>query len=64
MDQDEAMLLWQDVLDLVAAGRTGELVCPFCKKGQVQVKEIEGTKQTRLECPACRQFIVGRFRQE
>ncbi len=63
MDEDEAMLMWQDVLDLVAAGKTN-LVCPFCKKGQIQVKPVEGTKMTRLECAACRQFVQGRFADE
>jgi transposase-like protein len=64
LDEDEAMLLWQDVLDLVASGRTSDLPCPFCKKGQIQVKDNEVTRQSRLECPSCRQFIVGRFRQD
>jgi transposase-like protein len=64
MDEEEAMMMWQDVLDLVAAGRTSDLTCPFCKKGQVQVKKIEQTRQTRLECSACRQFIVGHLADE
>ncbi len=63
MDQEEAMLLWQDVLDLVQAGKT-DLPCPFCKKGQIQVKQVEGTRMTRLECPACRQYVQGRFADE
>ena len=61
MDEDEAMMLWQDTLDLVASGRTSDLQCPFCKKGVIQVKNDEQSRRTRLECPSCRQFIVGRM---
>jgi hypothetical protein len=54
---DEDMILWQDVLDAVSAGRTSDLACPFCKRGVVQVSDRG--RVTRLECPACRKFIEG-----
>lgn len=58
---EEDMIYWQDVLDSIAAGRTADLVCPFCKKGQVQV--IQRERVTRLECPACRRFIEGQMQE-
>jgi hypothetical protein len=59
---EEDSLLWQDVLDEVAAGRTQSLQCPFCKKGEIAVSQIE--RVTRLECKACRRFIEGRMATE
>ena len=56
MDEDD-IIYWQDVLDLVAAGRTSELSCPFCERGRVQVTRTG--RVTRLECPSCRKFIEG-----
>ncbi len=53
------MILWQDVLDLVMAGRTSNLVCPFCKAGQIKIVKRERT--TRLVCEGCRQFLEGSF---
>jgi hypothetical protein len=58
---EEDMIYWQDVLDLIAAGRTSNLVCPFCKKGQVQVTQRE--RVTRVECPACCRFIEGQMQE-
>lgn len=58
---DEDMIYWQDVLDSIAAGRTGNLLCPFCKKGQVQVTQRE--RVTRVECPTCRRFIEGQMQE-
>lgn len=58
MDEDELMM-WQDVLDEIAAGRAGELRCPFCQKSAVAVDR--GAERTRIECRACRRFIEGRF---
>ena len=58
MNEEDAMV-WQDVLDLVAAGRTSELACPFCRNGRITVT-TEG-RTTRLECGACRRYIEGRL---
>jgi hypothetical protein len=59
---EEDIILWQDLLDLVAAGRGSDLVCPFCKKGKVEVTRRE--RVTRLQCPSCRKFIEGQMGDE
>jgi transcription elongation factor Elf1 len=56
---EEAELLWQDVLDAVSAGRERNLRCPFCQKGEISVDRNE--QRMRLECRACRRFIEGRM---
>ena len=56
--EDEDLIVWQDVLDLIQAGRT-DMECPFCKKAQVQVTQRE--RVTRIMCPSCRKFIEGRM---
>ena len=38
-EEDETMIVWQDVLDEINAGRRSGLVCPSCKKGQLQIEE-------------------------
>ena len=58
MSEDD-FIYWQDVLDEVAAGRTAQLRCPFCQKDGLRLEE-KGVG-VRLECPACRHFIEGRF---
>jgi hypothetical protein len=57
---EEAAMVWQDALDLVAAGRANDLRCPFCNKGEVTVDRNE--QRLRLECRACRRFIEGQFK--
>jgi hypothetical protein len=59
-DHDEESMMWQDVLDQLAAGRTEGLACPFCH-AELTV-EHEQTR-TRLECRRCRHFIEGRMAQ-
>jgi hypothetical protein len=56
---EEDQMIWQDVLDEVAAGRTAGLSCPFCRKGSIAVEQLPD--RMRLECPACRRFIEGRM---
>jgi hypothetical protein len=56
---EEAAMVWQDVLDEVAAGRVQNLRCPFCQKGEVTVDRNE--QRLRLECRACRRYIEGRM---
>ncbi len=58
MDEDEEVI-WQDVLDSVAAGRVSNLQCPFCKKGAIKVDRQP--QRTRLECATCKRFIEGRM---
>jgi hypothetical protein len=57
-DPDEALLMWQDVLDDVAAGRVSNLRCPFCQ-GAVAVDQ--NPQRTRLECKSCRRYIEGKL---
>ncbi len=59
---EEDMILWQDVLDLVMAGRVSNLMCPFCKTGALKMTRIE--RKTRLECEHCRKFIEGAFQDQ
>jgi transcription elongation factor Elf1 len=56
---DEELILWQDVLDEVAARRAGDLTCPYCHKKPLEVTE-EGGK-TRIACRACGKYLEGRF---
>ena len=55
------MIYWQELLDLIVAGRTSDLKCPFCKKGQVNVTQVHLV--TRLECPTCRKYIEGHLQE-
>lgn len=54
---DEQMILWQDTLDEVNAGRRSGLLCPSCKKGQLQIEDQP--RGIRISCPACKKFIEG-----
>lgn len=56
---EEALMAWQDVLDMVAAGRPSESGCPFCNHRPLTVEETDNT--TRISCPKCKKFIQGRF---
>jgi ribosomal protein L37AE/L43A len=57
---EEDIIVWQDVLDLIQAGRT-DVSCPFCQKAQVEVTQ-KGL-MTRIMCPSCRKFIEGSMQQ-
>jgi hypothetical protein len=56
---EEEMIAWQDVLDMIAAGRPGDLPCPFCKHRPLLVEDVEFS--TRISCSKCKKFIQGRF---
>lgn len=56
---EEAVIVWQDVLDEIAAGRPHSLSCPYCSHTPLRV-ETEG-RRTRIECDACHKFIEGTF---
>jgi hypothetical protein len=56
---DEALILWQDVLDEIFAGREADLACPMCRARPLRVEREGGL--TRIACPACKQFLEGRF---
>jgi hypothetical protein len=56
---EEALVAWQDVLDLVVAGRGQDAACPFCRHRPLAIEEVE--HMTRIACPTCKKFIQGRF---
>jgi len=56
---EEALIVWQDVLDMVAAGRPNDLSCPYCKHRPLAIEEVEFA--TRISCGKCKKFIQGRF---
>jgi hypothetical protein len=56
---EEALIAWQDVLDMVAAGRPSEVGCPFCNHRPLTIEEVDFS--TRISCPKCKKFIQGRF---
>ena len=56
---EEALIAWQDVLDMVAAGRPNDIACPFCNHRPLTIEEVEHS--TRISCSKCKKFIEGRF---
>ena len=58
---EEALIAWQDVLDMVLNGRPNEVGCPYCNHRPLTIEEIEQT--TRISCSKCGKFIQGRFAQ-
>ena len=58
---EEAAMMWQDVLDEVAAGRARNLHCPYCQVGEVAITHDEQTKRTKVECRGCKRFIEVRM---
>jgi hypothetical protein len=59
MDEEE-LIVWQDVLDEVAAGRRAGLTCPHCAARPLTVEE-RPSGATRIVCPSCQRFLEGRF---
>jgi hypothetical protein len=58
---EEALIVWQDVLDMVLNGRPNEVGCPYCNHRPLTIEEIEFS--TRISCSKCGKFIQGRFAQ-
>lgn len=56
---EEALIVWQDVLDEIAAGRPQNLSCPYCNHTPLRV-ETAG-RRTRVHCDVCEKFIEGVF---
>ena len=52
MSQSEDL---RKVTELIAAGRTSNLECPFCKNAQL--KKGSGDYGPVFTCPSCRKFI-------
>jgi hypothetical protein len=60
---EEDFILWQDVLDNIAAGRPGGQVCPFCRTGKLDV--VTGERgRVSVSCPNCKKFIEGSIGSE
>jgi DNA-directed RNA polymerase subunit RPC12/RpoP len=57
--EEEALIAWQDVLDMVVNGRPNEVACPYCNHRPLTIEEIE--QSTRISCSKCGKFIQGRF---
>ncbi len=60
MDEEE-LIVWQDVLDEIAAGRRAGLACPHCGGRPLSVEDDPATGATRISCPRCQRFLEGRF---
>lgn len=45
----------KQVMEQIAAGRTSNLVCPFCKNDKL--KKGAGDYGPVFTCPSCRKFI-------
>jgi hypothetical protein len=58
---EEALIAWQDVLDMVVNGRPNEVSCPYCNHRPLTIEEID--QSTRISCSKCKKFIQGRFTQ-
>ena len=58
---EEALIAWQDVLDMVLNGRPNEVACPYCNHRPLTIEEID--QSTRISCSKCGKFIQGRFAQ-
>ncbi|ACY16108.1 hypothetical protein [Haliangium ochraceum] len=56
---EEALIVWQDVLDEIAAGRPHNLSCPYCRHTPLSM-ETEG-RRTRIECGDCKKYLEGHF---
>jgi hypothetical protein len=57
--EEEALIAWQDVLDMVVNGRPNEVACPYCNHRPLTIEEVE--QSTRISCSKCGKFIQGRF---
>ncbi|MBK9030064.1 MAG: hypothetical protein IPL61_01785 [Myxococcales bacterium] len=58
MDEED-LILWQDVLDMIVAGRPNDLSCPYCHHRPLLVEEIDFT--TKISCSKCGKYLQGRF---
>lgn len=56
---DEILILWQDTLDEIVAGRETGLPCPHCGARPLDVEREGGL--TRVSCKACKKYLEGRF---
>ncbi len=59
MDDEEMMLLWQDTLDEISAGRTSGLKCPVCTEGALEI--TRRGRFSKVSCKKCGKFVEGQF---
>ena len=57
---EEALILWQDVLDEIAAGRGDGMSCPHCSHRPLEIERLP-ERITKVTCTSCKKFIEGRF---
>ena len=62
--EEEDLIIWQDLLDEVAAGRTSGLVCPFCRWRRGPEIEQGERGRVAITCPKCKKFIEGSIGSE
>ena len=58
LDEEEVMV-WQNVLDEILAGRPNDIECPFCGTRPLAVTETGS--RTRVVCNHCGKYIEGSF---
>jgi ribosomal protein L37AE/L43A len=57
-DYDE-LVVWQDILDEVMAGRTQGHRCPYCNADKLQVEKTPA--QVFIKCSECGKTFKGRL---
>lgn len=58
-DYDE-LVVWQDVLDEILAGRSKGLRCPYCDAQALTVEKTPATLS--IKCAECGKSFFGRMR--
>ncbi len=61
---EDDIIYWQDVLELVQAGKASNLKCPFCQGDTLTVTKRERVTIVRCTAKTCGHFIEGRFSAE
>lgn len=61
---EDDIIYWQDVLELVQAGKTANLKCPFCQGDTLTVTKRERVTSVQCTAKKCGHFIEGRFSAE
>ncbi len=58
-DQEELMLMLQDALMMVAAGRTDGIRCPVCDRADLDCQSPDEDGWVRVQCPGCNLNFEG-----
>ena len=59
-EYEDYLVIWQDLLDEVMAGRSRGLKCPECGAPDLEVEKDEA--KVSIRCRGCGRTIQGRFR--